>query len=1128
MRIILILIVSVLTVSLAMQEAESHMVEKKCTVSKNPISQRIIYDKSESTPTWNPDETFYPGDKGHFELKFRVSGEACVWGRMGVQQVWDAGAVVFSNDEYGDTSKFPGRMVTRGDSDDGSGGSYAKDRYFLKDDSKRVQGHSTTVTISGEFEIDPARANDCHGKPGVPEDYLWDNGGINGYGGDEGWKHGRNPIPNDKRTNVKPPEPVKTLTILPVVKSGDLPQIIDATVFKNKIVIKFSESVTAKKSDFGFGAKKSEFLLHGQTSGYSPFPNRAEMTKIKSVTGSGTDTITLRFNESKISRMDHLSARIDISDNIRDVDGNPFQGIKKMRILDKIEVIVASPVFPDGRYRGDANSLRLWFEGTYEYAGGIWLEIGTYENGSWKLKSTIDEKDVNSSQYITGGRLKDYKTDQIRIWFQGIIEIDDVVRVNFGDQRAGYMDKIYEIREKPPDVIRLYKNSQHCGEISAIYKEVERHTYPPHECEKCQRLPFTTTHYHRITVFPPIKPPITETVFVEHVLLDPYGYEAANKDMTNYVWDPIAIEHIADFDFSKERAGTIRFEYERGLAEEFDSLLKPGGSGDANPDMKPLVEEGGFECEEKSCNGPLKVEAGEPLDATGIGFLPYSYDVTNGGGMYAYTAPELDNAGEYEITYLVSVFNRDELINRHINKAEKQLVASYDPQFSHYEYPVLSDRKKYAYDDRQGMVIKYDGSWGSGKDDNNILNEERRSRINAFYQNTTLYSTGIYHDPIILDSDLLIWDSISHINGTDNTAWFSLWEGVGDGHAMFQKAGYGILRLAQEISSFVFLQENVERFYINSTTYNEIASDRWAGHDSFRNWNYTYQYPHTSFAQWYNMTAYDIHGNYTNSRLIADVVVPGITHNSTNIPDFPDNDDVRIMLDQYIHAKTLHDTGDETFATGVMNETHHLKNNSTGTGTLSMWLDKTALKFPHGYIPGGENGGILNMTRYSTFNMPADIEVTMVSDSTIIKRPFHFTFENDHYHETFILGADSIPFMERITDIRGDSGTIRITVPPNFGEIKRITIDGEDLDTNLVCTPHCEIITRNSGTITIENVWGGTATAEIESATNPEPQNVGETFESTWEYIYYIVVLGFVGFIIYLSLKRVMAIHQEK
>ena len=759
------------------------------------------------------------------------------------------------------------------------------------------------------------------------------------------------------------------------------------------------------------------------------------------------------------------------------------------------------------------------------------------DNGYIRIVEKYDSHDMGIDKYILTTTREDvHNTRGTKITVSGNFDVD-IEKTNdcHGNRnRAGLEDYLPDYGGSlgyggedgwkwGRDIIPNQTIHESCGKITIVLKEVEKHTYGPHKCRHCDRSTFYTTTYHTIIIQPPTRAPITETIFTEHILQDTYGYIAANPDMTNYVWDPIAIQHEATFEFATERAGEISFEYERLSSD--------------------LLEEGtGYECSDKSCKKSL--HHNDMLDVVGIGFLPYPYLTSNGGGMYAYVAPSLEHLGTHDITYNVMIYNLGRLINTHTN-SNSQLVVSYEPVFSHYVYPVLSDGKKYAYDDAQGITILYEGSHGNGPDDNDMLNPERRSRINAIYQNTTSYSEigaePIYHN------DMLKWDSISHINGTNPDGWLSMYDGVGNGHAMFENDGYGILYLAQELSHIILDEKMTRKFYTNTTTYNNISSDRWAGYDSFQNWNYTYQYPHAPFAQWFEMSAYNPDGTiYNDISLAVNVTIPDVTHKADMIYDMPeipafwgsglpDIQNVVMMLDEYILAKTLHDTNDENFAVGIRDDLYPMTNYMSGNGTILLWMNKTGLEFPLGYVPRGD---ILGMSRYDAFGYVAGMNIHMTAqDSEEYLRSEHipkseiipferyiaFDFHGTKYHEKFMLGEGN----DMLTSISTDSGLVRIILPEYFGSVAKITLDGKNHDSNIRCNPDCITSAPDGGLLKAYNVWGGSASIYLEPTTPTIPKNPKDALVNNADYMILAGVISIISYLIFTALKNIWKTSPE-
>lgn len=617
-----------------------------------------------------------------------------------------------------------------------------------------------------------------------------------------------------------------------------------------------------------------------------------------------------------------------------------------------------------------------------------------------------------------------------------------------------------------------------CGYLKLTIKAKERHCNA-HHC-------YTITRTASDTIVPALMAPVVEVNLWEEVIRDRDGYNATNRDMTNYVWDPIAIRHESEFVYKDEREGTIRFDYTR----TFD----------------PLVDEGGYECDWR-CSRSLSER--DPASTVGTGFTPYPSVSRNGGGMYAYAAPSLSQIGYNNIHYHVAVINEGQQINTHFNSTD-QLVVAYDPVYEHYDYTVFDDGQRYAYGDRQGLLMHYFGSLGSGRDDNGLLNDERRSKINAFYPETKMHSEFGF-PPIAIDGDMLRWNSTGHINGTDPVPWLSL----DVGHAVFSEEGYGILRFAQNITDIVFAEEKVYRFYFNTTTFNSIASDYWGGYDSYRNFNYTYQYPHAPIRQMYTLEALDMAENRDDTVVLQVTATPAeITHGRTD--DLSDNtQNVRIMLDDYLHAKALFDTGDGHFANGTVQETHSMTNNATGTGVVSMPMNRTALQFVAGYPY--DRDGILERSRYLALELDAPIHVVeqLADGSMQVERRGLYEFSFDH-HDRFVVDRTW-----QMNVSRPDNGTaVFFAVPEHFGEVKSITVGGREYSYLDVCNEGCLVHAEDTEQITVRNYWGSTLTGTAPAAHVTIPADPESTFAATYGFVFAVAAIAVVAFLSYLFVRK--------
>ncbi len=628
-----------------------------------------------------------------------------------------------------------------------------------------------------------------------------------------------------------------------------------------------------------------------------------------------------------------------------------------------------------------------------------------------------------------------------------------------------------------------WEETRRCGYVSLTISAIERHC---NDGGCSSHLKKRTAYVH-----PDIMAPIVEVGLQEHIIRDPDGYIAANDDYTNYPWDPIAIEHDPEFIYKNERAGTISFEYDRMFA--------------------PLAEEGGYECD-RLCDQFLTVEGGIP-NAHGTGYLPYPNSSPNGGGMYAYTAVKTSDAGFHDIIYDVTVLNEGKAINRHTNST-KQLVVLYDPKFEHYEYPVLEDAAKYSYDDRQGIVMHYFGSNGIGQGDENKLHETRRSKINAFHPVTTSISRGYNIDPIHHDPGLLKWDSIDHINGTDHAPWVS----SGD-HAMFEVAGYGVLRLNQEIADAILTGENERRWYENTTTYNTINSDEWAGHENYENFEYTYQYPHTPFAEWYNMVAYTADGKIDQIPMTVSAVPINSTDNSNY--EFGDRDRITVWLDDYLHDKTVHDTGDEHFATAVVDDTYQMSLEGSGTGTLEMWQNKTGLEFSKGFVTLGDLK-ILEIPMYDALDMDAKMQFDMTAGGA--NKAFNFIpdFENPHNEIVNINDQNTID-AHRVVYGNATTSLIEFAMQKHFGDVVTVKAGDKIHEYGTVCDEMCSVTDHEQVLIEVENGWGGKASHTVNAASPAERVRDSEqVFENATEYLIFIFSMALLAFVVYKAVSRVI------
>ena len=589
-------------------------------------------------------------------------------------------------------------------------------------------------------------------------------------------------------------------------------------------------------------------------------------------------------------------------------------------------------------------------------------------------------------------------------------------------------------------------------------------------------------------VYPAILAPDVILNLTERVLRDTDGYNATNRDHTSYVWDPIAVRHDVDFAWKDERSGTITFGYNRTF----------GG----------LVEDAGHECVE-----PCMVTLGPPANPVSIGFLPYELEAGNGDGMYVYTAPSLDEAGLHGIHYDLIVYNLNRTIAANSSDTSR-LVVEYEPSFTYYPYTVLVDSQRWAYDDRHGIALNYLGSGGTGPDDTPGLHAERRSKINAFDAVTTIIPDIGSVETIITDPYLLEWGSAHGPLSKPAGPFLSL----GD-HAMFYYEGYGTIRFSQTLTDI--LDKYTRELYNNVTTTNALISDSWAGSASNLLLTYNYTYPPTVFAIWFNVTA------ESGTPLSVKMIEPDVIVDGDGLVDGEElgyREPANVMIDDYLVAKTMHDTGDATFANIVLNDTYGMDNMVTGSGSISMWNNKTIVEVSdvtaeiQGYDPSWT--GILDMPRHVALALPS-IATFEVEAGGII-RNFTVSIDTEFGHHEFIILGNATS--ETGHSHNRTSEVVSFRLEEGFGAVREVLVNGvPTIHYGSICQELCTVnVGVEAANVTVLNHYGGVATFMVEPVAAHVPDRPEEPIEQNEiALIALLATISLMTFIIVKVIKRI-------
>ncbi len=184
----------------------------------------------------------------------------------------------------------------------------------------------------------------------------------------------------------------------------------------------------------------------------------------------------------------------------------------------------------------------------------------------------------------------------------------------------------------------------------------------------------------------------------------------------------------------------------------------------------------------------------------------------------------------------------------------------YEPIYESYVYPDLSDDQTVAFEDRIAYSLHYFGSesTAANPDDEIGVHEDRRSKINDYFYTTwgaDLWEFELLDISLNIVTDYseivdLVWDESYDVGIITNEVPVGKsveiagelipsefpaivpYEVEGHGTANFLKAGYGKIKFTNDNILDVVLDPvlKIPRFE-NSTVFNTLESDHFAGHD---------------------------------------------------------------------------------------------------------------------------------------------------------------------------------------------------------------------------------------------------------------------------------------------------------
>ena len=313
-------------------------------------------------------------------------------------------------------------------------------------------------------------------------------------------------------------------------------------------------------------------------------------------------------------------------------------------------------------------------------------------------------------------------------------------------------------------------------------------------------------------------------------------------------------------------------------------------------------------------------------------------------------------------------------------------LVPYEPVYDIvYSYPVLADAQEYAFDDRRGIIAKYEGSLQDG-----VTHGERRSFINWWNASGGGHNLYGYAE---FDREHVLAGGRSAPPGAEPPVLEYNHNGAQS--AMFTSAGYGVLHMEWPVSEYVFAKLVDERAnktarganYANITAQSEFQSVRFAGHQNVSLFSDAMRYPEMPFSKQVVVRSVDQHGNIQYGDAITLRVTPygGIAEDQAEAVDAwweapggwlgwllgqggnttspagsgnaTSQQEQDPLLEQevlegseyltdYIRDKVMHDTGGDRVVTeSALNDTHGMTQEWTGRGQIDATVLRTSAYF---------------------------------------------------------------------------------------------------------------------------------------------------------------------------------------
>ena len=543
----------------------------------------------------------------------------------------------------------------------------------------------------------------------------------------------------------------------------------------------------------------------------------------------------------------------------------------------------------------------------------------------------------------------------------------------------------------------------------------------------------------------PASPAVT---FGHPPITDIHGYGSKNLDGTYYIGDLPAVHTMPDLAFRAIRNDTITFNVTRTAS--------------------PLTELFTGTCGNlKHCTITVH---GPNVTATPI-------RATTGDRLDVDTPRTSDLLGTQNFSYRVQVYNIGRIISDTAH-GTSLFFAQYSPLYdAPYPYTILRTLGGTTLEKHHGLAVHYLGSNGTGAGDDDAVHGDRRSLINGHTYTVSasnLYRAYGLNSTLMLQGGQDITDIVSSVH--DSVLRKSGRAQLGDsyeralisinGTAMFAGQGYGRLDFAYDGLSSEAAMHNIS----NVTLHNTVLSSDFGGYGTKRLMSYTYEYPVSFVSSALNVTAIDSYGMIDERTSIdASLLVSHSADTKMTVP-----------LPAHMASYIVADTQSVPYAEMYLGDMHDIANTATGAGTAVSVVNLPAIRV----LPA--LGGVLQISDNNNNNNGDNL--TSIGEHYSLSSPVAYQLKIATQNASDTVDYHTYGFGNTInyTINTGDSNVleyvryaswVRIVPPENFGEIAGITVNGITYETP--CKRRCIIFVEGNATIRADNVWGGTATANV-------------------------------------------------